>query len=216
MGTMKAELEKLFDDILNGDMTTTPDSVQAALDAGVAPDVILNTGMIPAMTEAGRLFEVGDYFVPEMLIAARAMQAGLGILQPHLAATGVEPVGKVVIGTVQGDLHDIGKNLVAMMLEGAGFKVIDMGVDVPADRFAEAIREHAPQVVALSALLTTTMPQMGKTIAALREAGLLENTKVLIGGAPVTAAYAESIGADGYAADASKAATLAKSYLVTA
>jgi 5-methyltetrahydrofolate--homocysteine methyltransferase len=122
----------------------------------------------------------------------------------------------VVIGTVQGDLHDIGKNLVAMMLEGAGFKVIDMGVDVPADRFAEAIREHAPQVVALSALLTTTMPQMGKTIAALREAGLLENTKVLIGGAPVTAAYAESIGADGYAADASKAATLAKSCLVTA
>lgn len=210
---MSPELETLFDGVLNGDMSGTPANVQAALDAGLAADVILNTGMIPAMTEAGRLFEEGDYFVPEMLVAARAMQAGLGVLRPHLVASGVEPVGKVVIGTVQGDLHDIGKNLVMMMLEGAGFEVIDLGVDVKPEAFITAIREQRPHIMAMSALLTTTMPQMEKTIAALDEAGLRTAVKVMIGGAPVTAEYAAKVGADGYASDASKAATLAKTYL---
>ena len=210
---MSNELDDLYEGILDGDMGATPDNVQAALDASLAPDVILNEGMISAMSEVGQLFEEGEYFVPEMLISARAMQAGLGVLKPHLVASGVEPLGKVVVGTVQGDMHDIGKNLVTMMLEGAGFEVVDLGVDVKPERFIEAIRENKPQVVAMSALLTTTMPKMGVTIDAMREAGVLENVKVMVGGAPVTAEFAEKIGANGYAPDASQAATLAKSFL---
>ena len=210
---MKQELDDLFEGILDGEMGATPENVQAALDAGIAPDVILKEGMIAAMSEVGQLFEEGEYFVPEMLISARAMQAGLGVLKPHLVASGVDPLGKVVVGTVQGDMHDIGKNLVTMMLEGAGFEVVDLGVDVKPERFIEAIRENKPQVVAMSALLTTTMPKMGVTIDAMREAGVLENVKVMVGGAPVTAEFAEKIGANGYAPDASQAATLAKSFL---
>lgn len=210
---MSNELDVLYEGILDGDMGATPDNVQAALDADLAPDVILNEGMISAMSEVGQLFEEGEYFVPEMLISARAMQAGLGVLKPHLIASGVDPLGKVVVGTVQGDMHDIGKNLVTMMLEGAGFEVIDLGVDVKPERFIEAIRENKPQVVAMSALLTTTMPKMGVTIDAMREAGVLENVKVMVGGAPVTAEFAAKIGANGYAPDASQAATLAKSFL---
>ena len=210
---MSNELDDLYEGILDGDMGATPDNVQAALDASLAPDVILNEGMISAMSEVGQLFEEGEYFVPEMLISARAMQAGLGVLKPHLVASGVDPLGKVVVGTVQGDMHDIGKNLVTMMLEGAGFEVVDLGVDVKPERFIEAIRENKPQVVAMSALLTTTMPKMGVTIDAMREAGVLENVKVMVGGAPVTAEFAEKIGANGYAPDASQAATLAKSFL---
>ena len=210
---MSNELDDLYEGILDGDMGATPDNVQAALDASLAPDVILNEGMISAMSEVGQLFEEGEYFVPEMLISARAMQAGLGVLKPHLVASGVDPLGKVVVGTVQGDMHDIGKNLVTMMLEGAGFEVVDLGVDVKPERFIEAIRENKPQVVAMSALLTTTMPKMGVTIDAMREAGVLENVKVMVGGAPVTAEFAAKIGADGYAPDASQAATLAKSFL---
>ena len=210
---MSNELDDLYEGILDGDMGATPDNVQAALDADLAPDVILNEGMISAMSEVGQLFEEGEYFVPEMLISARAMQAGLGVLKPHLVASGVDPLGKVVVGTVQGDMHDIGKNLVTMMLEGAGFEVVDLGVDVKPERFIEAIRENKPQVVAMSALLTTTMPKMGVTIDAMREAGVLENVKVMVGGAPVTAEFAEKIGANGYAPDASQAATLAKSFL---
>ena len=206
-------LDDLYESILDGEMSVAPENVQAALDGDIAPNVILNEGMIEAMSEVGQLFEDGDYFVPEMLIAARAMQAGLGVLKPHLVASGVDPIGKVVIGTVQGDMHDIGKNLVTMMMEGAGFEVVDLGVDVKPEKFIESIRENEPQVVAMSALLTTTMPKMGVTIEAMRDAGVLDGVKVLVGGAPVTAEFAEKIGADGYAPDASQAASLAKSFV---
>jgi len=212
---MKQELDDLFEGILDGDMGATPDNVQTALDAGIAPDVILNESMIAAMSEVGQLFEEGEYFVPEMLISARAMQAGLAVLKPHLVASGIDPLGTVIVGTVQGDMHDIGKNLVTMMLEGAGFEVIDLGVDVKPESFIEAIQEKKPQVVAMSALLTTTMPKMQVTIDAMRAAGVMENVKVMVGGAPVTAEFAEKIGANGYATDASQAATLAKSFLAT-
>lgn len=210
---MKVELDNLFEGILDGDMGGTPANVQVALDAGIVPSIILNEGMIAAMSEVGQLFEEGEYFVPEMLISARAMQAGLAVLKPHLVASGIDPLGKVIVGTVQGDMHDIGKNLVTMMLEGAGFEVVDLGVDVKPARFVEAIRENKPQVVAMSALLTTTMPKMEMTIDVMREAGVLENVKVMVGGAPVTAEFATKIGADGYAPDASQAASLAKSFL---
>lgn len=210
---MSTELDKLFESILDGEQGETPINVQAALDANIAPDVILNEAMIDAMTEVGQLFEEGEYFVPEMLISARAMQAGLSVLKPHLVATGVEPVGTVVIGTVQGDMHDIGKNLVTMMLEGAGFEVVDLGVDVKPETFISTIQEKKPQVVAMSALLTTTMPKMESTIEAMRQANVLDSVKVIVGGAPVTAEFAEKIGASGYATDASQAATLAKTFL---
>lgn len=210
---MSTELDNLYECILDGEMGAAPANVQAALDAGIAPNVILNEGMISAMSEVGQLFEEGEFFVPEMLIAARAMQAGLGVLKPHLVASGIDPLGTVIVGTVQGDMHDIGKNLVTMMLEGAGFEVIDLGVDVKPETFIESIRENKPQVVAMSALLTTTMPKMSVTIDAMREAGVLETVKVMVGGAPVTAEFAEKIGANGYAQDASQAANLAKSFL---
>jgi 5-methyltetrahydrofolate--homocysteine methyltransferase len=212
---MDPKLKLIYQSILEGDMQKAPEHVQTALDSGITPDVILKEGMIAAMSEVGRLFEEGEFFVPEMLVSARAMQAGLAVLKPYLVETGVEPIGTVVIGTVQGDLHDIGKNLVAMMLEGAGFAVVDLGVDVKADEYVAAAQEHNAQIVAMSALLTTTMPRMKTTIEALREAsGIGERIKIMVGGAPVTAAYAESIGADGYAADASQAAVLAKSFVL--
>jgi 5-methyltetrahydrofolate--homocysteine methyltransferase len=210
---MQTELETLYESILDGDMRQTPVNVQAALDAGIPAGEILNAGMIAAMTEVGELFEDGEYFVPEMLVAARAMQAGLAVLKPYLVASGVDPIGKVVIGTVQGDMHDIGKNLVTMMMEGAGFEVIDLGVDVNPQAFIEAVQINNPQIVAMSALLTTTMPKMKMTIDAMRDAGVLSSVKVMVGGAPVTAEFAQTIGADGFAADASQAATLAKSFL---
>ncbi|MCZ2099834.1 MAG: corrinoid protein, partial [Anaerolineae bacterium] len=170
----------------------------------VSAVVILNDGMISAMSEVGRLFEEGEYFVPEMLIAARAMDKGMQILKPHLVAQGIASAGKVAIGTVKGDLHDIGKKLVAMMLEGGGFEIIDLGIDVPPDKFVDAVRNGA-QVVALSALLTTTMPNMKSIVDALRDAGLRDQVRVIIGGAPVSESYAMQIGADGYATDASSA-----------
>lgn len=210
---MKPELERLSDAIIDGEVDDAPSLVQAALDAGIVPSEILQTGMIEAMTEVGQLFEDGDFFVPEMLVAALAMKSGLKVLKPHLVESGVEPVGTVVIGTVQGDMHDIGKNLVTMMLEGAGFKVIDLGVDVKPATFIDSIRVNQPQVVAMSALLTTTMPSMKVTIDAMRAAGVLDSVKVMIGGAPVTAEFATAIGADGFAADASQAATLAQTFL---
>jgi 5-methyltetrahydrofolate--homocysteine methyltransferase len=211
---MDPMLQPIYDSIINGDMKTAPSHVQAALDAGLQPDTILNDGMIAAMSEVGRLFEEGDYFVPEMLISARAMQACLSLLRPYLVETGVEPIGTVVIGTVQGDMHDIGKNLVAMMLEGAGFAVIDLGVNVEPATYVKAVQENNAQLVAMSALLTTTMPKMKATIEALRASDIGDKVKIMVGGAPVTATYAESIGADGYAPDASQAATLAKSFVV--
>lgn len=206
-------LDQLYDSIIDGMIDVAPSQVQQALDEGASPQALLQECMIPAMREVGALFEEGEFFVPEMIVAARAMKAGLEVLKPRLAETGVEPIGKVVIGTVQGDLHDIGKNLVSMMMEGQGFQVVDLGVDVGPKTFVEAVREHQPDLVALSALLTTTMPQMKATIETMRDAGVLAGRKVLIGGAPVTADYAVGIKADGFAPDAGTAAELARSYI---
>jgi 5-methyltetrahydrofolate--homocysteine methyltransferase len=206
---MKPVLQAIFDGIKAGDNTLVPQKVQEAVKEGIPAAEILNDAMITAMAEVGRLFEEGEYFVPEMLIAARAMQAGLSLLKPQLAQAGIKSAGKVAIGTVKGDLHDIGKNLVAMMLEGAGFEIADLGTDVAPEKFVEAARGGAT-VVALSALLTTTMPNMKNTIEALKAAGLRDKVKVMIGGAPVTEAYAKQIGADGYSADASRAVATAK------
>lgn len=211
---MEAKLQEIYDAILNGDNSVTPGLVQDALDEGIEPSRILNEGMVPAMGKVGSLFEEGEYFVPEMLISARAMQAGLGVLRPHLVDADVKPAGKVVMGTVKGDLHDIGKNLVCMMLEGGGFEIIDLGADVAPEKFIAAIQEHQPDLIGMSALLTTTMPNMKTTIQALEEAGIRNRVKILVGGAPLTQDYADQIGADGYAPDASRAVSLAKS-LVT-
>lgn len=212
---MSEYLAAIYESITVGDREETLKYVQQALDAGMEPGKVLNEGMIAAMKEVGRLFEEGEYFVPEMLIAARAMQAGLGILRPILVDSGVEPIGKVVIGTVKGDLHDIGKNLVGMMLEGAGFEVLDLGTNVSPEQFVEAAKEHQPNIIGMSALLTTTMPAMEATIKALQEAGIREQVKVLVGGAPVTDTFADKIGADGFSPDASRAANLAVSFLDT-
>jgi len=209
---MRIELEEIYKSVLEGEMGAIIDKVQAAIDAGISPEVILNDGLIAAMSEVGRLFEEGEYFVPEMLIAARTMQGGLNLLRPFLADTGIEPVGKVVIGTVKGDLHDIGKNLVSMMLEGAGFEIVDLGTDVAPESFVQAVSEGV-DILGLSALLTTTMASMSSTVNAIEEAGLREHVKIIVGGAPVTQAYADQIGADGFAGDASRAASLAKSLL---
>jgi 5-methyltetrahydrofolate--homocysteine methyltransferase len=186
--------------------------VREALEAGLDPQTILNEALIAAMGEVGARFERGEFYVPEMLIAARAMQAGLALLKPHLSKGGVHMRGKVVIGTVKGDLHDIGKNLVAMMLEGAGFEIIDLGTDVPPEKFASVVRESGANLVGMSALLTTTMKNMKAVIEALEDVGVRQKVKVMIGGAPVTDAFAKEIGADGYAPDASRAVALAKSF----
>lgn len=198
------ELQKIYQNVLEGNASEVQSGVQAALQAGTAADVILNQALIAAMEEVGKRFEEGDFFVPEMLIAARAMQAGLTILKPQLVEGGIKAAGKVAIGTVKGDLHDIGKNLVAMMLEGAGFEVQDLGTDVDSQKFVKAVQEGA-QVIGMSALLTTTMSSMQSTIQALQSAGLRDSVKVIIGGAPVTDAYAKQIGADAFAPDASSA-----------
>jgi len=184
-----------------------------AIDTGLDAAVILNDGMIAAMAEVGRRFEYEEYYMPEMLIAARAMQDGLAILKPHLQQAEVKSTGKVIAGTVHGDLHDIGKNLVCMMLEGAGFEIQDLGVNVSPEGFVDAVRSGGVDIVAMSALLTTTMPNMKVTIEALDEAGLRSKVKVIVGGAPLTESYAGEIGADGYAPDASRAVTLAKSLM---
>jgi 5-methyltetrahydrofolate--homocysteine methyltransferase len=213
---MEQVMQELYTSILNGENKVVPVKVQAALDEGVDASRILNEGMIAAMAEVGRLFEEGEYYVPEMLISARSMQAGLAVLKPHLMQANIKSAGKVVAGTVKGDLHDIGKNLVCMMLEGAGFEIYDLGTDVSPEKFVAAIQEEDVDIVALSALLTTTMPNMKVTIEALNEAGLRERVKVIIGGAPVTEGYAQQIGADGYSPDASRAVSLAKSLLPVA
>jgi len=205
--------ETIFKGILEGDMPAVEQATQAALDAQMSPGEILNQAMIPAMDEVGRLFEENEYYVPELLVAARAMKAGLAILRPHLVATGIEPKGRVALGTVKGDLHDIGKNLVGIMIEGAGFEVIDLGVDVSPAQFVDAVKDKDAQVIGMSALLTTTMPGMKRTIEALNEEGLRDRIKVIIGGAPVTQRYADEIGADGYGRDAAAAAKLVKQLL---
>jgi 5-methyltetrahydrofolate--homocysteine methyltransferase len=207
---MDIKLKPIYEGVIKGDAPGVKQDVQAALDAGIAAEDILKAGLIPAMGEVGDLFEKGDYFVPEMLVAARAMQGGLELLKPLLASAEVESTGKVVLGTVQGDLHDIGKSLVGMMLEGAGFELVDLGADVSPEKFTQAVQENQPDIVAMSALLTTTMPAMKTTIAALEGAGFRDQVKVMVGGAPITDEYAAKIGADGLAPDASRAATLAK------
>ena len=206
---MEETLKALFDAVLDGQREVAKESVQKALAAGMAPGEVLDT-MVNAMGEVGQLFEEGEYFVPEMLIAARAMKTGMDILKPELVDADIQPAGKIVAGTVRGDLHDIGKNLVCMMLEGAGFQVVDLGSDVSPEAFVQAVNEHQPDFIAMSALLTTTMPNMQTTIEALKAAGVRDQVKVLIGGAPITDAYAAKIGADGYAPDASRAVKLAK------
>ncbi len=208
---MEPIVKEIYDAVLNGENKGIAAKVQSALDVGLEPAMVLNEGMVAAMAEVGRLFEAGEYYVPEMLIAARAMQTGLSVLKPHLVQSNFKSTGKVAIGTVKGDLHDIGKNLVSMMLEGAAFEIIDLGTDVSPEKFVEAVNKQGPNLIAMSALLTTTMPNMKTTIEALKQAGLRDKVKIMIGGAPVTAKYAEDIGADGYAADASKAVGLAKS-----
>jgi len=208
---MEPVIKEIYDSILNGQQKVSSAKVQEALDQGINPVDILNDGMVAAMAEVGRLFEEGEYFVPEMLIAARAMQSGLAVLKPRLAAADVKSSGKVIAGTVKGDLHDIGKNLVCMMLEGAAFEIVDLGSDVSPEKFVEAVRTTGADIVAMSALLTTTMPNMKVTIEALKAAGLRDKIKVMVGGAPLTDQYAREIGADGYSSDASRAVALAKS-----
>ena len=211
-----ATLDTVFHTVLEGDAKGTQAAVNAAMAEGIPPETILKDGLIAAMAEVGRLFEENEYFVPEMLVSARAMQSGLALLKPALAEGGSVSAGKVVVGTVKGDLHDIGKNLVAMMLEGAGFEVVDLGTDVTPDKFVKAVQEHKPKagegplVIGMSALLTTTMPSMTGTIKALQEAGLRDQVKVMIGGPPVTDGFAKQIGADGYSPDASSAVRLAR------
>lgn len=192
--------------VINGDNKTSKSLVEQALASGVDPSLLLNGALISAMTEVGELFEKQEFFIPEMLIAARAMKEALVVLRPRLQEEGVKPVGRIVLATVQGDLHDIGKNLVGIMMEGAGFEVIDLGVDASADKVVAAVREFQPELVGLSALLTTTMLKIDETIQALEEAGIRQQVKVIVGGAPLTQEYATSIGADLYAADAASAA----------
>ncbi len=206
-----ADLQALGQAVINGDREEVKRLTQEALDDGTGPEEIVNEGLIGGMNVVGEKFKNNEFYVPEVLIAARAMHAGMDILKPLLTESGVEPKGTVLIGTVKGDLHDIGKNLVSMMLEGGGFEVIDLEVDVAPEAYVEGIKEHAPNVVALSALLTTTMPSMKDTIDALSAAGVRDQVKVIIGGAPVTQAYADEIGADGYAPDAASAVGLVSS-----
>jgi 5-methyltetrahydrofolate--homocysteine methyltransferase len=203
-----ADLNGISEALQKGDRDTVATLVKAAVDEGTDPKSILDEGLIAGMSIIGRKFKANEVYVPEVLIAARAMHGGMDVLEPVLAEAGVEPVGQVVLGTVKGDLHDIGKNLVAMMLKGAGFNVNDIGVDAPAEKFVEAAQATGKCVVAMSALLTTTMPQMVDVIKALKDSGA--DCKTLIGGAPVTQSYADEIGADGYAADAASAADVAK------
>jgi len=205
---MEPVLQEIYDSILNGDAKAMEAKVQAALKAGINPKDILDQGMVAAMADVGQRYENGEFFVPEMLISARAMQAGLAVLKPHLREANVAPSGKVAIGTVKGDLHDIGKNLVGMMLEGAGFEIMDLGTDVDPEKFASVADQV--DVIALSALLTTTMPNMKATIEALQRTGKRGKVKVVIGGAPVTEAYAQQIGADGFAPDASRAVAVTR------
>ncbi len=207
------EYKALHEAILSGDAATARAVTEKALAASADPLRLVNDLMVPAMDEVGRRFECNEYFVPELLISARAMKAALELIRPLLIARGDEPAGRVAIGTVKGDLHDIGKNLVAAMLEGGGFEVIDLGVNVSPEQFVKAVRENKANVVAMSALLTTTMPAMKTTIEALKQAGLRERVKVLIGGAPITQKYAEEIGADGYSDNAPAAVSLAKKQL---
>ncbi len=208
-----ADLNKIATALITGNAPEVKKLTEEALTEGVDPQVIVQQALIIGMMEVGRRFKANEFYVPEVLIAARAMHAGLDVLKPLLTESGIEPLGTIVLGTVQGDLHDIGKNLVGMMMEGAGLAVVDMGTDASPDKFVQAIKENRPQLLGMSALLTTTMPAMHKTIEAIQEAGLRDQVKVIIGGAPVTERYAQEIGADGYAPDAASAVDLVKEFL---
>lgn len=204
------DLTKLREAVINGDAKAAHSITEEALAQGTDPLQLVNDHMVPAMDEVGRRFEANEYFVPELLISARAMKSALDLIRPLLTARGDKPVGRVAIGTVKGDLHDIGKNLVASLLEGGGFEVIDLGVNVSPEKFIETVQQKDANIVAMSALLTTTMPAMKTTIDALKKAGVRDRVKVLIGGAPITQKYAEEIGADGYSENAVGAVALAK------
>jgi 5-methyltetrahydrofolate--homocysteine methyltransferase len=207
------ELAQLKEAVIAGDMARTKSLTEEALEAGIEPASILNDALISGMDKVGELFKVNEIYVPEVLLAAKSMQNAMGVLKPRLVDSGIQPRGKIVVGTVRGDLHDIGKNLVAMMLEGAGFEIIDLGNDVPAEKFVEAAVENDAGVIGMSALLTTTMHVMKETVEMLGEKGLSDKVKTMIGGAPVTASFASEIGAAGYGDDAATAVDLAKEFL---
>ena len=206
-------LDTIYDAIISGNAKVTVAEVETTLAEGVSADEILHEACIPAMAEVGHQFEIGEKFVPEMLIAARAMQQAVDVLKPQLVDQESKSLGTVVVGTVAGDLHDIGKNLVGMMMEGAGFKIIDLGTDVPPEQFVAAVNEHQPNIIGMSALLTTTMPSIKAVIDALNEAGVRDQVKIIIGGAPITQEFADHIGADGYAPDAGSAPRIAKALI---
>jgi 5-methyltetrahydrofolate--homocysteine methyltransferase len=207
------ELQDIYEKTVVGDRAAVEQLVEQAIEEGASASEIISKYLIPALGEVGARFERGEIYVPEMLLAARAMQTGVAVLRPLLVEGDIERVGTLVIGTVKGDLHDIGKNLVRMMFEGAGFEVIDLGIDVPAEVFVEAVREKEPDILGMSALLTTTLPAVADTMEALVKAGVRDSIKVMVGGAPVTQAYAERVGADGYAPDAASAARKGKELL---
>ena len=211
--TREELLGQLYDDTLVGNAPAVIELTNQGLAMGLGPEVLLYEALIPSLEEVGARFERGDFFVPEMLIAGKAMVGALGILRPLLAETGAEAIGTIVMGTVKGGVHDIGKNLVNIMFEGAGFYVIDLGVQVAPEKFVEAVREHKPDIVGFSAFLTTTMPMFKANINALQKSGLRDQVIVMVGGAPVTQEYADVVGADGYAADASAAVVRAKELL---
>jgi 5-methyltetrahydrofolate--homocysteine methyltransferase len=213
--TKEELLKQLYDDTLVGNGPAVLELTHAGLDMGLGPETLLYEALIPSLEEVGARFERGDFFVPEMLIAGKAMAGALEILRPLLAETGAQAIGTVVMGTVKGDVHDIGKNLVNIMFEGAGFQVIDLGVQVAPEKFADAIREHRPDIVGFSAFLTTTMPMFKANINVLQKQGLRDQVIVMVGGAPVTQEYADVVGADGYAADASAAVVRAKELLAS-
>jgi len=210
---MEEVIKKLFDAVVAGDVKDVKLNLQSALDAKLDLSVILNEGMVAAMREVGCRFEAGEYYVPEMLVSARAMQSGMAMLKPHLRQSDIQARGKVVIGTIKGDLHDIGKNLVALMLEGDGFEIKDLGVDVAPEDFVRTVKEEQADVLALSALLTTTMPMMKATIDAVAAAGIRDKVKIIVGGAPLTETYARQIGADGFSPDASRVVNLVHSFM---
>jgi 5-methyltetrahydrofolate--homocysteine methyltransferase len=207
------DLKPLYDAVVAGDAKTARATAEQALKEGIEPLTLVMDHMAPAMSEVGRRFECNDYFVPELLLSARAMKSAMELIRPLLTASGAQPVARVAIGTVKGDLHDIGKNLVAAMLEGGGFEVIDLGVNVTPEQFVKTVKDKNANVIALSALLTTTMPSMKTTIDALEQAGVRQQVKVIIGGAPITQKYADEIGADGYSDNAAEAVNLTKKCL---
>jgi len=208
-----ADLQKLYDAVLNGDRKTAVAVTREALAEGADPVELITKYMVPAMDEVGKRFECEEYFVPELLLSGRAMKGSLELLRPLMAATGAQPAGRIVIGTVKGDLHDIGKNLVASMLEGGGFEVLDLGTDVAPEQFIEAVKTSGANMLCLSALLTVTMPAMRTTIDALKQAGVRQRVKIMVGGSPVTRQFADEIGADGYSDNASAAVTIARTLI---